>query len=143
MAHSQVPQVVLKENGDIELTVQIVGFTDGMPVEVYGYVSQDSGNFGSFRENRIVPKPEGTDPAKITVTITPDNLKLTENEPLTVVTWVSEVWPSMLTVDPSTAHTSTTGTITAAWSINQAASDSWLNNPGSPGWGTGGAGSSS
>jgi hypothetical protein len=36
------------------------------------------------------------------VTVPSDKLKLALNEPVTVVTWVSEVWPSMLTAGPPT-----------------------------------------
>jgi hypothetical protein len=121
MAHSQVPKVVLNSSGNIDLTVQVIGFAIGMSVEIYGYVSQDGGAFASFRENRKVPPPDPDGIPRFKITIKPNELQLTEGQPVTVLTWVSEFWPSMLIVDES----NTTPGVEAAWAIDQAASDRW------------------
>ena len=112
MPRSQVPQVEVKNNDDVDITVQVVGFTEGMPVEVYGYLTQDNGTYGSFRVTQNVPQADGAGVATILVTVSPQQLKLAVGEPVTVVTWVSEVWPSMLTTAaPDTGFK-------AAWTIN-------------------------
>jgi hypothetical protein len=119
--HSEVPQAVLNRDGSVELTVQVVGFAEYKSVEVYGYVTQHSGYFASFRENRTVPEPDGSGRAKLTLLVSPEKFELKEDEPVTVVTWVSEVWPSVLKVAPPSVN----GEFQAKWTIDQAASDHW------------------
>ena len=122
MVNSQVPKVIINSDGDIDITVQVVGFEHGKSVEVYGYVTQDSGYFASFRETRdFVPDPT-TGVAKTQVTVSSDKLKLAEGVPVTVVTSVSEIWPSMLTSDP---QDSTTGVSKPSWTVNDELTPPW------------------
>jgi hypothetical protein len=127
MVNSEVPQVVLNPDGSVELTVQVAGFAEGKSVEVYGYVTQNSGYFASFRENRTVPKSDGTGRARLTLLMSPEKIgspekmELKEDEPVTVVTWVSDVWPSIL----QTASPSVNGEFRAKWAIDEAASNQW------------------
>jgi hypothetical protein len=127
MVNSQVPKVEQRINGDTELTVQVVGFGEGKRVEVYGYITQDNGLFARFSGTKTVPaiQPDGS--ARFTVTVPADQMKLTAGEPVTVLTWVSDIWPSMLVPDPPP-----TDEFTASWKINQDAG----NGPpsGSGGW---------
>lgn len=117
---SQVPTVELQESGAIVVTVQVAGFQVGKCVEVYGYVTQDSGAFGSFRQTQEVPQPNGKPAPQITVTIPPKTVDLKQGEKVTVVTWVSEIWPSILDPDKDD-H----GDYTPSWTIDQAASDAY------------------
>ena len=39
------------------LTVQVVGFAEGKSVDVYGYVTQPTGAYASFRVTQISPRP--------------------------------------------------------------------------------------
>ena len=57
MVNSEVTKVEVKrDDGSTELTVQVVGYTAGKSVDVYGYVSQPSGAFASFRETQEIRK---------------------------------------------------------------------------------------
>jgi hypothetical protein len=120
--HSQVPKVEVKNDDDnIVLTVQVVGFAEGKSVEISGYVTQNSGAYASFRETREIPKANSEGAAELEVTVPWEKLKLAE-EPVTVVTWVSEVWPSILKVGTPA------GGFKAAWEIDPAATDLWRSN---------------
>lgn len=94
--NSRVPQIVRHADGSIELTVAVAGYKAGKYVEVYGYITQDSGTFGGFRKDWAVTGLDKDGVAKLTVTIPAGQLTL-KDEPITVLTWISEVWPSMLT----------------------------------------------
>ena len=120
MVNSEVTKVEVKrDDGSTELTVQVVGYTAGKSVDVYGYVSQPSGAFASFRETQVIPATDpDTGACNLTVTVPAD---LDAGQPVTVLTWVSEFWPSMLTA----AETSETANIKAEWVIDQAATDRW------------------
>lgn len=119
MVNSQVPKVVLNMDGNIVLTVQVVGFPAGKSVDVYGYVTQPTGAFASFRETQVTLAADpDTDACSLTVTVPAD---LDPGQPVTVLTWVSEFWPSTLIA----AEASATGNIKAEWAIDQAATDRW------------------
>ena len=106
-------------DGNIVLTVQVVGFPAGKSVDVYGYVTQPTGAFASFRETQVTSRPIPTRSAcSLTVTVPAD---LDPGQPVTVLTWVSEFWPSTLIA----AEASATGNIKAEWAIDQAATDRW------------------
>jgi hypothetical protein len=129
--NSQVTNVGVKRNdSSTVLTVQVVGFADGKSVEVYGYVTQPSGAFASFRETQDIPKADpATGASDLTVTVPAEKLQLEAGQPVTVLTWVSEFWPSMLTA----VATSETGEIQTAWAIDQAATDRWRSYPAAAG----------
>jgi hypothetical protein len=121
MVNSQVPKVQKAKDGSTELTVQLVGFMTGKPVEIYGYVKQDSGPSARFRVYREVPKTDEQDSADVLVTVPAGKLDLQPNEPVTVITWVSEIWPSVLTVDKPAPEE-----YQAAWKIDDTASkEAW------------------
>lgn len=122
MVLSQVPKIELTENGNVKLIVEIAGLRDEKSVEISGYVTQndaDKGVFASFREAHVVVKPDASGVAETPVIVPHDQLKLMVDRPVTVVTWVSEIWPSVLTpnLDREAA-----GKARQSWTINQAAS---------------------
>lgn len=133
MVNSEVTKVEVKrDDGSTELTVQVVGYTAGKSVDVYGYVSQPSGAFASFRETQEIRKVDSvTGTSDLTVTVTAKKLELDARQPVTVLTWVSEFWPSML---QQAAATPETGEIQAAWVIDQEATDRWRSNSAAAGW---------
>ncbi len=123
--NSNVPEIVRKSDGNTVLTVKAAGFTAGKPVGVYGYVTQDSGAFATFSVNTIIP-----DNAELKVSIPSGELNLEPKERVTVVTWVSEVWPSMLTAAEATAsdteaETASGTEVEAVWKIDEAAAEDW------------------
>lgn len=102
MVNSQVPKIILNDDNDVELTVQVVGLMQKKTVEIYGYITQNDGAntaYASFRDSQVVLKPDGSGVARVTLVVPHDKLTLTLGVPVTVVTWVSEIWPSMLTAD--------------------------------------------
>jgi hypothetical protein len=120
--NSEVPKVELDDDGNIALTIQVVGFAKGKSVEVYGYLTQPSGAFASFRETRDIPEADPTKGAsELMVTVPREKLKLEAGQPVTVLTWVSEFWPSML----KAVATSETGQIRPAWEIDRDATGRW------------------
>ena len=114
MPNSQVPKVGLKQDGSIVLTVQVVGWTEGKSVEISGYVTQDAGVYVSFHDIRTIPEADPEGVAKLEVTVPSEALKLIPRENVRVLTWVSEVWPSVLIEDTPT------GEFLAAWKIQDA-----------------------
>jgi len=125
MVDSQVPKVELKLDGSTVLTVQVVGFAESKSVDISGYVTQNSGAYAAFHVTRDLPKPDDQGVAEVEVTLSSTELELAETEPVTIVTWVSEVWPSML-IEDTPASTD----FKAAWKIDQAATDRWRSKSG-------------
>ena len=129
MVNSQVPKIIVNDNSDIELTVQVAGLMQETTVEIYGYVTQNDGTnvaYASFREPKVVLKPDKDGVDMVTVTMSHDELTLTPQVPVTVVTWVSETWPSLLRPDagPETSEGSK-----PSWTIIPASSDKPANWP--------------
>ena len=124
MVNSQVPKVQLTLDGKIVLTVQVAGFAEGKSVEISGYLTQDVGVYASFHVTRDLPKPNAG-VAEVEVPLSSKELELDETKPVTVVTSVSEVWPSMLTV-----ATSTSNGFKTEWEIDTAATERWRSKSG-------------
>jgi hypothetical protein len=115
MPDSLVPKVELTAKDHVELTIQVAGYEEGKYVDVYGYVTQDNGVYVPFRVSREIPKAESNGTAKLKVLLPQQELQWDTTQPMTVITWVSEVWPSMLTVDPPSGNGKT------VWTLNTAA----------------------
>ena len=116
--NSEVPKVQINEKGYIELTVQIVGIPAGKYVDVWGYIAQPGGGITEFKQERAeIPKPDPkTKASKLTVTLldeTAEELGLNPDADVTVLTWVSYAWPSMLVRDRAAANG------TKAWKIRK------------------------
>ena len=130
--NSNVPKIVCDGDNTV-LTVHAAGFTEGKPVEVYGFVTQDSGAYATFSKTSTIPAS-----GDVEVPIPSGQLNLKPGEPVTVVTWVSEVWPSMLTAKntaTSTGGTTASGTqAEAEWEINPDAEQVWRAKGAALGW---------
>ena len=108
MVNSEVSRVERRDDDTTALTIQVVGFAKGKSVEISGYISQDSGAHASFQDTQKIPV---AGVAELEVTLPPNKLTLTPKEDVRVLTWVSEVWPSVLIED------ATNGKVKAAWKI--------------------------
>lgn len=123
--NSWVTKVEVKDDDadpSVVLTVHAVGFAEGKPVEVYGYITQNNGTNGayaSFRETLTIPKLDADNAADIPVTVPADKLALVAGKAVTVVTWISEIWPTMLTAGSPDAG------FTAAWTGSPPAANNW------------------
>jgi hypothetical protein len=130
MVHSLVPKVEqLIDDDSIVLTIQVAGYMEGKSVEIYGYVTQDNGAFARFSEIQKVGAVDAAGVAQQTVIVPASELTLAEDQPVTIVTWVSEVWPSVLDVDPSKRPG-----IKAAWKVDEAAEKVSLAHVATVGW---------
>ena len=88
--NSHVPEIRLKENGDIEVDVLVSGLSAGINAEISGYITQPGGVIIPFWEI----KPIQADPETLKVGIERTNLSDTND--IRVVTRVSQLWPTDL-----------------------------------------------
>jgi len=134
LVHSQVPKVEFTDGDDIKITVEITGLSEKKSVEISGYITQNNlahnngaqdnggrGVFASFSQSRVVVEPDASGVAEISVVVPGDGLSLMADQPITVITRVSEIWPSVLTPDLR----GEVGTFRQSWTINEAASTNW------------------
>jgi hypothetical protein len=79
--------------------VQADNFSPGQEVEVSVYLTQDDA-YAAYNDKKRVPFPDPDNPDQPTVLpVELPKTKLNANEPVTVITRVSEVWPSVLQPD--------------------------------------------
>jgi hypothetical protein len=111
---SNVPTVHLLDDGSVVLNVRFDGFTANEPVEISGYVTQDSGAYSAFYCETKVPgdydqtqeadasQNQEADASETQVTASvPVTIKgiahLQQTKGLVVVAKVAKVWPTVLT----------------------------------------------
>jgi hypothetical protein len=79
--------------------VQADNFSPGQEVEVSVYLTQDDA-YAAYNDKKRVPFPDPDNPDQPTVLpVELPKTKLDANKPVTVITRVSEVWPSVLQPD--------------------------------------------
>ena len=97
----------VQQRGDDTLVVyvQTEGFNPGQEVEVSVYLTQGNA-YVSFNDKKRIPLPDPSDlsnskqPAVLHVELPATDLKADQD--LTVVTRVTDVWPTVLQADPKT-----------------------------------------
>jgi hypothetical protein len=123
MPETNVPEIELGADGQAELTIRIRGYKPGKYIDIYGYVTQLHGAYVPFRYTGEIPKEDddgvtlntydrGVD-LKMPVFLGKSELK--KEEPITVITWISEVWPSMLDFNQDSGNGKT------VWKLNKKA----------------------
>jgi hypothetical protein len=90
--HSQVIKIIQRDDETIEVHVQTVNFTPGQEVQVSGYLTQGSGAYAAFNVTKHIP----LDPTEPVMHVELPATGLNAEEDVTVVTWVTEVWPTIL-----------------------------------------------
>jgi hypothetical protein len=91
---SRVAAVQLVD-GAIVLTIQLSSFSPGTPVEISGYITQASGAFARFYKVSQVPLPASPD-GSADLTVSVPATRLAEDEDITVIARVAEVWSTVL-----------------------------------------------
>jgi hypothetical protein len=112
MPETNVPEIELTADDEAKLTIRIVGFKPGKYVDIYGYVTQSSGVYVPFRFTGEIPEKDHADVTidtykggvDLKMPLWQGKSKLKKREHITVITWISEVWPSMLTVDRASGN---------------------------------------
>jgi hypothetical protein len=90
--HSQVTKVNQRDDSTIQIHVQTNNFTPGRAVEVSGYLTQGSGAYVTFNVTKHVP----LDPTETVLHVELPAMDLNAGEDVTVLTRVTEVWPTVL-----------------------------------------------
>jgi hypothetical protein len=96
MVNTNVPKIELKDDDSIELTVQVVGFEPGEPVEISGHATQDNGAFASFYAVQPSVDPDGA--TVLTVAAVPTQ-KFVAGQAITTVSRAAYVWVTVLQED--------------------------------------------
>jgi hypothetical protein len=106
---SNVPTVNLLSDNSVVLNVRFDGFTADEPVEISGYVTQDTGAYSAFYYETKVPgdhlQTQEADAsqtqytAEVPVTIDPI-ANLNQENDLVIVAKVAKVWPTVLASGP-------------------------------------------
>lgn len=129
---SNVATVHLLNDDCVVLNVRFDGFTANEPVEISGYVTQDSGAYSAFYCETEVPgdygqtqeadasQTQGTATVPVTIEQIAD---LNQDKDLVVVAKVAKVWPTVLAsgpADPSTIKAAILGdrTVVRTWTAN-------------------------
>jgi hypothetical protein len=92
LAHSQVIRINQRDDDTIAVHVQTANFTPGQEVQVSGYLTQGSGAYIPFNFTKHIP----LDPTEPVMHVELPATSLNAEEDVTVVTWVTEVWPTIL-----------------------------------------------
>ena len=90
-----VTSVEQRLDNTLEVQVQTDSFKPGQEVEVSVYLVQDNEYYASFNGKMLIPSPN--DPAVLPVEL--PATKLDAGKPVTVVTRVTEAWPTVLQPD--------------------------------------------
>lgn len=91
---SQVPEIRLKENGDIEVIVRVSGFMYGTDAEITGYITQTNGVLIPFFDKQNIPPQAAGEWKDLQVTV--KSTKLVPREGIRVITRVAALWPTEL-----------------------------------------------
>jgi len=94
-----VSEVQQRSDGTISVYIQTVSFNAGQEVEVSAYLTQE-GNSALYNEKKFIPFVDPKDagqPTKLHVEMAATGLD--PAKPVTIVTRVAEVWPTLLLPD--------------------------------------------
>jgi hypothetical protein len=92
-ALQHVTEIHQRENNTLEVYVQTDSFKAGREVEVSGYLIQGSYAYVAFNQKKYIPlDANGTSVLHVQLPA----MDLDPEEPVTVVTRVAEVWPTVL-----------------------------------------------
>jgi len=110
MPLSRVPEIELRDDGRISLTVEIFGFDAGEPVEIFGSATQANGAIATFYDVQDLPPASPDGGSFLTVTAVPSTSFAAE-EVITVVSRTAKIWGTVLAADPGDHRPG----ITAVW----------------------------
>ena len=99
MPHTEVPEIELRDDDSISLTVQVFGFEAGMPVEISGHATQANGAIATFYNIQSLPPAEPSGGSFVTLTASPST-DFVPGEVITVVGRATMIWGTVLHGDP-------------------------------------------
>src|SRR2546423_15673112 len=71
MPHTEVPEIELRDDDSIAITVEVFGFEAGTPVEISGHATQPNGAIATFYDIHILPPASQGGGSFVTVIATP------------------------------------------------------------------------
>ena len=98
MPHTEVPEIELRDDDSIAITVEVFGFEAGTPVEISGHATQPNGAIATFYDIRILPPASQGGGSFVTVIATPSP-KFVAGEMITVVGRAAKIWGTVLYED--------------------------------------------
>ena len=98
MPHTQVPEIELRDDDSIAITVEIFGFEAGTPVEISGHATQPNGAIATFYNIQNLPPASHGGGSFVTVTAIPSP-KFATGEMITVVGRAAKIWGTVLYED--------------------------------------------
>jgi hypothetical protein len=99
MPHTQVPEIELRDDDSIALTIEVFGFEAGTPVELSGHATQPNGAIATFYDIQNLPPASPGSGSFVTVIAIPSP-KFVAGEMITVVGRAAKIWGTVLYEDP-------------------------------------------
>jgi len=99
MPHTEVPEIELRDDDSIGLTVEVFGFEAGIPVEISGSATQANGAIATFHDIQNLP-PAGPDGGSFLTVIAVPSAEFAAGEVITVVGRAAKIWGTVLHGDP-------------------------------------------
>jgi hypothetical protein len=99
--HTQVPEIDLRDDGSISLTVEVFGFDVGTIVEISGHATQANGAIATFYTVQELP-PASSGHGSLVMAIAIPAAKFVEGEVITVAgqARVVKTWGTVLDGNP-------------------------------------------
>jgi hypothetical protein len=93
-----VAKIEQRTDKTVRLQVEIVDYTPGQEIEISGYLTQGTNTYHAFRDKKHVPLDKPSDPSQSSVLVPVElpALDLSQDNDVTVVIQVAEVWPTVL-----------------------------------------------
>ena len=98
MPHTEVPEIELRDDDSIGLTVEVFGFEAGIPVEISGHATQANGAIATFYDIQNLPAANPDGGSFLTVVAVP-SVKFAAGEVITVVGRAAKIWGTVLNAD--------------------------------------------
>jgi hypothetical protein len=98
MPHTEVPEIELRDDDSIAITVEVFGFEAGTPVEISGHATQPNGAIATFYDIQNLPPASQGGGSFVTVIAIPSPM-FVAGEIITVVGRAAKIWGTVLYED--------------------------------------------
>ena len=98
MPHTEVPEIELRDDDSIAITVEVFGFEAGTPVEISGDATQPNGAIATFYDIQNLPPASPGGGSFVTVIAIPSP-EFVAGEMITVVGRAAKIWGTVLYED--------------------------------------------
>lgn len=100
MGNSQVPEIKLRDDGSIAVTVELEGFEAGARVEISGQAIQPNGGLATFYDIQDLPAANPDGSHTLTVTATPLQKFSADENMVMTFSRATTIWETTLPRDP-------------------------------------------